>query len=369
MTRVDMGVAGEADHQELLRLMADMPMPGFVRVAYRREPDFFRALCVEGVQHQVVVGRDSRTGRVIAMGVRSIKPVYVNGRPANAGYLSGLRLREEYRGGIHVVRGYRKLRELHGDGRARLYLTTMVNANRAARRLTAGRAGLPAYHDIGQLHSLAVAPGQRAPRAPRVRGLVVEPAAPGDLPDVVAFLNEEGPRRQFFPAYAVSDFSPEGGLLRGLAPGDILVARIDARIAGVLAVWDQRAFRRSVVTGYAPWLARGRLLYNGWAALSGLPRLPAAGTTLDGAYLALACVRGDDPRVFAGLLERALRKARGVCSFLVAGMHESDPLLPVLRCLRHIDYPSRLYVACWEDGEEDFRSLDGRVPYVEVGSL
>jgi len=54
----------------------------------------------------------------------------------------------------------------------------------------------------------------------------------------------------------------------------------------------------------------------------------------------------------------------------MAGLHERDPLLPVLRQYRHFPYASRLYVVCWEDGEEDFGNLDDwRVPYLELGAL
>jgi hypothetical protein len=53
----------------------------------------------------------------------------------------------------------------------------------------------------------------------------------------------------------------------------------------------------------------------------------------------------------------------------MTGCHERDPLLPALRRYRHFSYFSRLYVVCWPDGENDFRKLNGRVPYVELGSL
>ena len=33
------------------------------------------------------------------------------------------------------------------------------------------------------------------------------------------------------------------------------------------------------------------------------------------------------------------------------------------------EYRTRLFVVCWEDGEAERRALDGRVPYLELGSL
>ena len=368
MTGVTIDTAKRADNADLLRLLEEMPMPGFIRIAYQRAPDFFDALGVEGRSSQVVVGRDANGDRVIGMGTRSIKPAYVNGEVDDIGYLSGLRLKPEYRRGIHLARGYKKLRELHADGQARLYLSTMLNDNSVAQRLTEHRARLPAYHDIGQLHHMAIAPGRLSPERAAAR-FAIRAARQEDLPQVVDFLNSEGPKRQFFPAYTVEDLTSADGLLRGLEPSDILIAWDGGRIAGVVAAWNQKAYRQSVVNGFAPWFRLCRPLYNAGAAVARLPRIPPAGSMLNYACLSLVCIRNDDRAAFAALLAEVLRRMRGRHDFLIAGMHQRDPLLPELRKLRHLSYLSRLYVVCWRDGEDAFSNLDERPPYVETGSL
>jgi hypothetical protein len=368
MSRIEIEVATEADNEELLRLMAEVPMPGSVRVAYCRDPNFFDALRVEGRTSQVIVGRDARSGRLAGMGSRSIKPMYVNGVPTNVGYLSSLRVVEEYRRTPNLARGYEKLRELHEDGAARIYLSTILSGNRLAQRLTTARGRLPAYHDIGEFRSLAISLRQRI-RATTNGRLEIRPAAGDDAPALAALLNAEGRHRQFFPAYSEDDFFCHDGLLAGLAPEDVLIAFSAGRPVGLVAGWDQKTFRRSVVTGYAPWLRGVRLLYNLYSCAAGLPALPPVSAVLNYCYLALVCICGDDREVFAALLERLARSKRESCSFLMAGMHERDPLLPVLTRLRHWVYPSRLYVVCWADGEPFFARLDNRPPYLELGSL
>jgi hypothetical protein len=368
MSRIEIEVATEADNEELLRLMAEVDMPGSVRVAYCRSPSFFDALRVEGRTRQVIVGRDTRSGRLAGMGSRSSKPMYVNGVMMEVGYLSSLRVAEEYRRTPNLARGYEKLRTLHEDGKARIYLSTVLNGNFPARRLTTGRGRLPAYHDVGEFRSLAIALRQfvGAGTSGRVR---IRPATRDDVPLLAHFLNDEGRRRQFFPAYSPGDFFRGDGLLPGLFPEDVWMAFSSGRLEGVVAGWDQKAFRRSVVTGYGPWLRGVRMLYNGYAWGAGLPQLPPVGGVLNYCYLALVCIRGDDGGTFSALLERLARSRRGACSFLMAGMHERDPLLPALLRLRHWEYPSRLYVVCWPDGEALLAELDDRVPYLELGSL
>ena len=58
-----------------------------------------------------------------------------------------------------------------------------------------------------------------------------------------------------------------------------------------------------------------------------------------------------------------------VLAFFMAGLHERDPLLPVLRQWRALSYTSRLYVVHWPDGRAVFEQLDQRPPYLELGSL
>jgi hypothetical protein len=84
---------------------------------------------------------------------------------------------------------------------------------------------------------------------------------------------------------------------------------------------------------------------------------------------ALPVVTDNDPEIFAALLERVRARAAGSADYLLLGLHETDPLLDVVRVYPATWYVTRLYLVCWEDGEPLRASLDGRVPYLEVGSL
>jgi len=74
---------------QLRMLMRTVTMPGAIELANTREPDFFKGLCVEGTAHQVVTAVDN--GVVVGMGVRSVRPMFIDGVPMEFGYLSGLR--------------------------------------------------------------------------------------------------------------------------------------------------------------------------------------------------------------------------------------------------------------------------------------
>jgi hypothetical protein len=371
VSRYTIELAAPDDDAALRAVLAQTPMEGRVSVAFRREPSFFAAAAVEGRFHQVVLGRDRVNQNVVGFGVRSIGERYVNGSPEPVGYLSGLRILPAHRNGALLARGYRYFRELHSDARAFLYLTTIAEGNRTAREiLTSGRGGLPAYHAAGRYHTLALPAREARFRAAIPAGLSVRPASAQDLPAIIAFLNVHGPTRQFFPVYRAEDFQSDGGLLRGLAPGDVLLCHRRSNLAGVLAGWNQQSFRQTVVCGYSGALRWTRSVYNGWARVAGRPALPVPGNGLRSLTAALPVVADNNPHVFTALVESLLLTARPrSADYVLLGLHEADPLWPLARGLRGTRYTTQLYIVCWDDGEAEFHRLDGRVPYLELGSL
>jgi hypothetical protein len=200
--------------------------------------------------------------------------------------------------------------------------------------------------------------------------LEIRRATQEDVPAIIEFWQREGGRKQFFPEYSDADLLSSDGLLRGLRPEDVFLAFTGKELVGTMAVWEQKSFRQSVVTGYNKQLTFLRLPYNAIARLLGYPILPRLGSNLDYFNLSLICIQEDDPHVFTLLLAHVIKRYRSRYSLFMAGLHERDPLLPVLRRYRHFPYASRLYVVCWEDGEEDFENLnEWRVPYLELGAL
>ena len=362
-------LAAPADNEELLRFSRDVEMPGAIRFSFDRSPDYLGALRVEGRESEALVCRESPSGRVVAAGNRSVKPVFVNGRPASVGYLSGLRLDPSVRNRRILARGYSFLKELHTARPARFYLSTIMEDNRPAKAaLLSGRCGLPAYHDFGRFCCMAVSlhsgSGGGGSEIRARHGCAADGRA------VVDFLNREGRSRQFFPEYQVEDFAAPGGLLSHLRWEDVFLAFRGGDLAGVVAAWDQRAFRRWRVTGYDAWLGLLRIPLNAAAAVRKMPPLPKPSSPLDYFILSLACVRGNDSSVFKVLLDEVIRQKRRDCAFFLAGLHERDPLLPELLARPHFPLPSRLCVVAWEEDARAVEELDRElVPYLELGSL
>jgi hypothetical protein len=370
--RYQFDLATPGDDAELREIIAATPMPGKISVTFRREPSFFAAAAVDGTFRQIIVCRDREANRIIGFGSRSGREMYVNGEPTPIGYLSGLRALEPYRGLGLLARGYKYFRDLHADGRAKLYLTTIAEGNeRAISVLTTARAGLPRYHFAGKFLTVAIPiPRRRLVNGHGSAGLNVRCATRDDVGALLEFLHRVGPRRQFFPKYEARDFFGEAGTFKQLDPSNLLLAFRHGKIVGSLGGWDQRRFRQTIVERYDPAIRWARPVYNGWARLRRRPRLPAPGSPLDFVTAAVPVVEDDDRAVFSALMERLLRDlAGGDCQYLMIGLHETDALLPVVIERRAKSYETRLYYVVWEDGEVLRSQLDGRTPYLELGRL
>lgn len=368
MRHIKIELADPSDDEALRILQSQSSMPGVYRLSYLRDPSFFKALDVEGFFHQTIVGRDQINGAIVGWGNRSVRLAYVNGKQQEIGYLSGLRLAED-NNVFAMFRGYEKLRQLHQDGRTGFYLTTILNRNtRAQKFLTSGKRGLPQYHQYGQLHCKAVSLAQSLCKVKN--GQVLLRSATGDdLQEILELIHTEGRGKQFYPVYRADDFFAADGPLTGLAVEDLLLAFSGNRLVGVVGAWDQQALRAVRVAGYAPWLAAGRPLYNLWARLNRYPTLPRPGTKLNSFYLSLVAVQNDDPEIFKNLLNGLMLRNRDRYDLMLAGLHESHPLLPVLKKLKGNEYRSQLYLVFWQDGAEVVSRLDERPVYLELGTL
>ncbi len=363
-------LADRSDDAALRRLDRETAMDGALRTAFLHEPSFFAALEVMGRHMEVGICQETESRRVVAMGVRAIKDAYVNGEPASLGYLSSLRVAPDRRNGTLLARMYRQARVQHEDGRASLYVTTIIEDNaKAMEMLTSGRCGLPTYRDSGRFLTFAVGLGQRNPFPPS-SDCRVRRATERDLDAIVRLLNEEGPEKQFFPVYTAADLASPAGLLRGLAVEDVLLAHAGRELVGVVALWDQTGFRQTLVAGYGGLLKLTRRAYNALTPFTGYPRLPRAGTVLRFLHLGLVCVRGNALPTFAALLSQAFDDAKRLGhSFFTIGLHERDTLVSAMKKAKCFRYDSRLFVAHWEDGQDDFERLDDRTPYLELGAL
>lgn len=369
--RLSFELVDAGNEWEIRRLLQETVIPGWIELAYEREPDYLLGCGAEGPLQQTVIARDIRDGSVVGSFSRSVRMAYVNGEARQLGYLGLLRLARQYRGRIAYLRdGYEACRRyLHSDGATPYYLTSIINDNHVARRvLTAGVPGLPVYRPLDQFVTLALT-GRYSLRRPTPQ-LTLEPADASCLPEVAQFLARQYRLFQCAPVWQASELATVART-PGLQATDFLLARRGSELAGCAALWDQGGYKQHVVRGYAPALQRWRGLINRGAPLLALPRLPDPGQPLRQASLSHFAVRDNDPDVAVALVSALLREAHARRIPLVTlGLSEANPVLPAIRKrFRHLDYPSTLYLVYWPDGEHEAQAVRPGPAHVEMATL
>lgn len=363
-------LATERDGAELRALARSLPMEGAIRLALHREPDFFAAERIGAQALDVIVARERESGRIVGYGTRSVRRLFVNGEPADVGYLSSLKGLPEVRRGTLLARGYRALRDLHQDGKTPYYFSIIFEDNHMAREiLTSGRAGLPRYQAVGRMHTYALDVGVCRPERWPTSGASVSRGSSRTLPAVVTYLNDVNRKFQFSPRYEPSDFH-NARLLPGFTPDQLCVATRGEIIVGVAGLWDQRAIRQSVVAGYAGLLGWLRPLYNAYATMARRPRYPPPGSPLRACYAAFLAVDPPDGTVLLELIRAMLsERHEPPFDYLLFGLHDSHPLAPTLERVATRVMTIRVYLVYWDDDRSRVPQLDQRPAGLQIAIL
>jgi hypothetical protein len=350
------GVAESRDDAGIRRLVESEAMPGRVRISFCREPNFSIGCAVTGDDVRILVARAEPDDEIVGVACRSVRRVFLNGREQRIGYLGQLRVHERWRGRWLVSRGFAALEELHRADPLPAYLASIVDGNPDAIGVLIDRRrrAFPVFREAARYVTLAVRVGR--PRGQERRNEEVVHGSVDQLEELSNFLKAQGRRRQLSAVWTADALGQLEAY--GLPLDDFRIARRNGQIVGAIALWDQSAYKQSVIRGYTGWLKPVA------------PILPRPGTKLRSAYAAVISIANDDTAVFGTLLREIynLASLRGF-DYLLIGLDPRDPLMSPARTYRHIAYPSRLYLASWSNGGSRHEQLDARPVYVDIATL
>ena len=352
------------------QMLRDNPLAGNINLLLTREPNAFHAAAISGDSYELMLAFQRESRQLLGGGARFQFDAFINGKVMCVGYLGELRVQ----GGLKqrrqmLLNAYRAMHGLHAKGRAPFYITTIISDNTSTRRLLeAGIGDMPTYQPLEPLLTLML-PTRQVARLPASR-LSVAVCRPGQLDDVAAALQGSGQDYQFHPVWTAESLR-DSQRCRGISADDFAIVMDDADIRGVCCLWDQRAFKQTVVAGYSPRLARLRPFYNVVSPIIRQPKLPVPGEQIQSAFIShLSVAPNDEESLLALLRHAALRAAEKGIDYLVVGFAKRNPLSQmVLKRFSCHQYESMMYVVYWDDGREIASTIDGRMPHPEVAIL
>lgn len=352
--------ATPADSPALLQLLAATPQDGSIRLTFERQPDYFHAAGISTEQPEIWVMDKAGHGLVGTFSIGRRK-VFINGQPTSVRYGSDLRIHPDFQGGRTLFRLFSQYRRQMQDGWMQ---TVILDDNQTSlNTVGSGRNILPQYIPAGSFTTwlLSLRRPARNPADPQV-----SPATAADIPALQAFFDREAAHKQFYPCYDFARIGSADPYYRNTRLEDVFILREQGEITGLASLWDQKPFKQTRVSGYAPLLRWLRPLYNGVSWFSGHLPLPAVNS--DNRYLMLhaVVVKDNQPQRFARLLRSVRYAAQNRTAHAIAcGFDSRDPLLAVAR--KHPGYAlkSRHFIATYQPRQLGALDLN-RLQYPEI---
>ena len=367
---VDFELADSRTEAQFRQMLRENALAGSINVLLTREPNAFHAAEISGDVYELMLAFHRETRQLLGGGARFEFDAYINGDVGRIGYLGELRVQ----GGLKqrrrlLLNAYRAMRGQHEKGSVPCYITTIISDNTSTRRLLeAGLSDMPTYQPLESLVTLTIPVRQAARGA--IRGTLAEQCSDDQIEELASRLDISGRNFQFHPAWT-AEILRSGQRCRGMRPADFFAVRDDAGIRGACCLWDQRAFKQTVVAAYSKRLTRVRPFFNLVAPMLRQPRLPSPGKNIQSAFLSHISVDQGDEAALLALIRGAARQAatRGI-DYLMLGLADRNPFSRYLQkrfsCHR---YESMIYLVYWEDGREYASTIDGRIPHPEVAIL
>jgi hypothetical protein len=319
-----------------------------------------------GTSYAIIAHDANKTHKAIGMYACSFMPVHINGKNEQIGYIGGLRVSPEYQHKIRYLKeGFTALETIvprHAS--VPFYFTSLASENHKARRvLEANTKGMPHYTPQGEMSTLIFS----TRHAKAITTL--QQATPNDCTDIASFYNTMASHYQLSPHITPQWLEGLDGSI-GLSISDFwLIKDAQQNIRCCLALWDQRAFKQSVIKAYRPPLQYFSRVYNAFARLSKRVELPKTGEALEHLYIAFfAC---DDASMSIDALKEAASIARQKgASSCVLGVSSHHALLDKFKhALKPSVYRSEIETVVLHQATTSKPNFDGRLIQPEVALL
>jgi hypothetical protein len=347
---IEFSVAAPEADAEIRRLLRENPMRGAVSLSLEREPNYFAGCSLGSARDTTIVAR--KCGKVVCVGNCSVRMRFINGEAMPVGYLGGLRLDGSVAGRFDILRqGYRFFEEIAREDGASFYFTSIAADNTPARQfLERNLPGMPRYEFIGEFVTLVIPTRQRRTSRDFAQ------AEPSER-----FINERQKCFNLAANWQTEEFKElaHAGFRSSMHVSD------GSRVAAAGVVWDQRAFKQTVVRGYSPVLRAVRPIVNACAKFRGV-RFPPVGETLSLAFLSpMTATVNSIATLVAAAAEIAQRDG---IELLALGLDACDPrLAQITNTFRAREYRSRLYAVHWND--RPAVKLDNKLLMPEIALL
>lgn len=338
--------ANEKDNQNLLRLARSTPMEGKLVVNVDRSPDYFILARLQGDDARVLVAE--KDGELVGAIGFAIRRVIMGGRAYKIAYLGGIKLAESVRKGIAAYRLVKAASDYLLSADVEYGVLLVMEGNAAMEALLSGRAGIPHFYRISQFELIYLLPLIK----PSINSdFQIRPAQPVDEPALFDLW------RNFHLNYELRPASPEKTwqiLLQepSFSLQNFYVAFKGEQLVAAVSVWDQQAFKRTIVERYGGSFRLIAKLLSPWQVL------PKAGQPLRELNLRYLVYQPEQEAAAQALVRRLLRQFRHNYQMLRLGSPVGVLPATILQGLLRFKMRLNYYIACRELTSDNLQMIN-----------
>jgi GNAT superfamily N-acetyltransferase len=355
-----------ADNAKIQDLVTKITMPGVAQMCFQRAPDFFTGAKVIGDEFVLTVADDDERPDVLAgLTVISGRELFISGQKRRVYYSGDTRVDPFYRRrGIASNLFIEQKKFRTGQD---LLQGIVLKENTAPLDAAAKTADgvLFSYWISHAIETSFIFTRKITPRVPQ--GVQMRAATAADVPAMQAFFDREAPRRNGYPVYDFAKLLTGDAYYAGLSIGDYVLATRNGQIIGMLAGWNQKAYKQTRIVGFKPIVKLLRPLYNLYVSVGGGFKLPPIGGVLNYLTIYNIVVEKDDKAVFQGLIDWLMAHQGQKYDALATGLTHGDPLEEVPRGYKRQKLFSSHFWLSY--GDDPRPGIDDRPLYVELGRL
>jgi hypothetical protein len=341
------------DGVEMLEIIESESSGGIIELIYTRRPNAFESYKKESEASKIAIIRD-KEGKIAFQAACIPGCYYVDGKSVLAGYVGGIRKRNDYNGLINwkdVVRFVEK-QDLS------IYLCSFLSGNEESEKMfLKKRDFMPELVPLCNYTTHIINPkifNKNLPEELAFRSIKRD-----DLDNVHEFLNREGMKYNFSPVINnVTDFS-------GLNLDDCYVLERKGEILAFGALWNQKGFKQYIVEGYSKTLKMIRK-FSFISGILGYIEMPEETKELDFPILSFFYSKDGSMEYYNCFLNQIAQSMRKKYKMFVIGISDDDPADKLYKRIRTINFKSKIYCA---DFSREFNFDKTRQKRIECGML
>jgi predicted N-acetyltransferase YhbS len=279
-----------------------------------------------------------RGPQVIGCISAALRTAYISGVPETIAYIGDMKVHPSFSGSLVAVR---LIKALEADLRLNsidLCFCVAADGNHRVMPLFEGRLGMPRWVRLGRFLVNGLVP---SPFTGHSKHYPIDAAQAADIPALTSLLDRFHRTRQFAPQLAEDEIAQTLSNSPAEPFPRTFVARIGHRVVATLTLCDTASVKRNVLLNAPASLKAALALLRVVAAPFPdfrVPRMGQALRLLTARYA--ACEDAHHPALEALLALARAEAFRHGFSFLMIGLHESDPLRSLVRGIPRFTFSS-----------------------------